>query len=210
MTKITLLESKKKPLPGKQDKTAVVCLGRFQCPHKGHELLVNAAKKAFRKGKYDAVIICIIDGKETRKDKTVNPLSAESREYYLKHATFTKGVKIVVAVNAFEAFIKCRELGYEPMCVVGGKSDDGEDRAETFKTLLDKYLKDDDGTPIVHKAISLERDPTSETAKGVSGTLVRAAVVNDKYEDFADMVSFDSELVTKKLFAELKNNIKED
>ncbi len=210
MTKITLIEAKNKPLPRKQSKTAVVCIGRFQCPHKGHELLINAAKKSFRKDKYDAVIICVINGKETRKDKSVNPLSGESREYYLKHSTFTKGTKIIVATNAFEAFIKCRELGYEPMCVVGGKSDDGEDRAETFKSLLDKYLTNDDGTSIVHKAISLKRDPTSETAKGISGSLVRAAVTNNKFEDFKDMVSFDSELVTKKLFDELKNNIKEE
>ena len=41
----------------------------------------------------------------------------------------------------FDSFIKVREMGYEPICVVGGKDDD-ENRAEGYKQILDKYFND--------------------------------------------------------------------
>jgi FAD synthase len=203
-----ILENRGKPIPPKQDKSAVIVVGRFQPPTKGHAKLMDAAKKAWREGKYDAIIVFIVEGKETSKDKKKNPLTGASRAYYLKHSTFSKGLKFVVVGSAFDAFIRCRELGYEPTCVVGGKFVKGEkeeNRAEGYKKLLDKYFKDENGDAIDHKAITLTRNQHSDGIDGISGSTVRAAVLADRYEDFEDMVDLETEKLTKKMFNELKD-----
>lgn len=203
-----ILEKKGKAIPPMQNKTAAIVIGRFQPPTLGHATLINAAKKAWRENKYDAVIVFIVEGKETSKNKKKNPLSGESREFYLKHSSFSKGLKFAVVGSAFDAFIKCRELGYEPMCVVGGKFVEGEkeeNRAEGYKALLDKYFKDNDGEPIEHKAVVLERNQHSDGVAGISGSTVRAAVLADRYDDFADMVALTSDKLIKRMFNELKD-----
>lgn len=208
MTVKIILEKRGKQIPPKQDKTAVIVVGRFQPPTLGHATLINAAKKAWRDGKYDAVIVFIVAGKETGKDKKRNPLSGESRQYYLEHSSYSKGLRFAVVGSAFDAFIKCRELGFEPMAVVGGKFVEGEkeeNRAEGYKNLLDKYFKDENDEPIEHKAIVLERNQHSDGVAGISGSTVRAAVLADRYDDFRDMVAVTSDKVAKKMFNELKD-----
>lgn len=205
-----ILEKKGSRIPPQQEQTAVVVIGRFQPPTIGHTAIINAAKKAFRKGKYDAVIVCVIAGKETSKDKQKNPLSGSSRVYYLENSSYGKGIKYIVAGSAFDAFIKCREMGYEPMCVVGGHFVSGEaeeNRAEGYKEMLDKYFKTPDGDPITHKTVVLDRDTSAGDVKGVSGSTVRAAVLHDKYEDFREMIAVDNDDIAKKMWDELKDNL---
>jgi hypothetical protein len=210
MTVRIVLEKQGSKLPPKQDKTAVLLIGRFQPPTLGHSKLIDAAKKAFRKYGYDAVIVCVVEGKETSKDTKVNPLSGKSRVFYLQNSKYGKALKYSVVGSAFDAFIKCREMGYEPMCVVGGKfvtGDKEENRAQGYKALLDKYFKEDDGTSIDHKAVVLERDPDSSGIDGISGSTVRAAVLADRYEDFKDMVALDSDELVQQMFDELKEKL---
>jgi len=209
--KILLAEKKGKSTPPMQDKTAVLVIGRFQPPTAGHSAIIDAAKKAFRKYKYDAIIVCVVEGKETSKDKSKNPLSGESRVYYLEHSSYGKGVKYIVVGNVFDAFIKCREMGYEPMCVVGGHFSfgDEENRAQSYKEILDKYFKQPDGSSIEHKAVVLERDPDAHDVKGVSGTTVRAAVIANKYEDFRDMIAIKNDDVAKQMWNELRENLED-
>lgn len=210
MTVKIILEKRGKAIPPKQDKTAVIVIGRFQPPTKGHSLLMNAAKKAWRDGKYDAVIVFVVEGKETSKDTKRNPLSGDARQYYLEHSSYSKGLRFAVVGSAFDAFIKCRELGFEPMAVVGGKFVEGEkeeNRAEGYKNLLDKYFKDENDEPIDHKAIVLERNQHSDGVSGISGSTVRAAVMADRYEDFAEMVALPSEKLIKKMWNDLKDSL---
>jgi len=205
-----LLEKKDSPMPPKQDKTAVLIIGRFQPPTKGHTALVDTAKKAFRKYKYDAIVVCVVEGKESSKDKSKNPLSGKSRVYYLQNSKYGNGIQYVVVKSAFDAFIKCRELGYEPMCVVGGHFVDGskeENRAVDYKGLLDKYFTEDDGTPITHKAVVLDRDSGASGVEGISGTTVRAAVKADRFDDFKDMVAIENEKIVKQMFDEMKSSL---
>lgn len=201
-------EKKEKQLPPKQQKTAVVVIGRFQPPTKGHAKIVDAAKKYWRKHKLDAIFLFIIEGKETSKDKLKNPLSGNERRRYIKNSTFSVGVKVEVAGSAFDAFAKCRELGYEPVAVAGGKfvsGDKGENRADAFKGILDKYFVDEKGAQIEHYAITVDRDEKSETIKGVSATLARTAAIADRYEDFSEIVSIDNEDIVKELFDRLQS-----
>jgi cytidyltransferase-like protein len=203
-----ILEKKGKAIPSKQNKTAVVIIGRFQPPTLGHGALINAAKKAWREGKYDAVILFIVEGKETSKDKKHNPLTGEQRMFYLKHSSYSKGLKFSVVGSAFDAFIRCRELGYEPMCVVGGKFVEGEkeeNRAEGYKALLDKYFKDENDDQIEHKAVVLERNQHSDGVASISGSTVRAAVLADRFDDFKDMVAITSEKLVKRMFNDIKD-----
>lgn len=207
MTVKVVLEGKKDDeLPPMQDKSAVVMIGRFQPFQKGHLAILNAAKKAFRKHKYDKVILCIIEGKQSSKDKKKNPLTGKQRKYYIEQSEASVGVDIIIASNVFDAFVKCREAGYEPMCVVGGKftGDDKEDRAKAYKGILDKYFTTPDGKEINHRAVTLSRNKNSEKVDGISGTMVRHAVKMDLYDDFKDMVPFTDENVVKKLWNDLK------
>jgi nicotinamide mononucleotide adenylyltransferase len=201
-----ILESKDSPLPPKQKKTSILVIGRFQPPTKGHGHLINAAKKAWREYKYDAIIVCIVDGKETSKNKKKNPLSGDSRKFYLEHSNYSKGLQFVIVGSAFEAFIKSREMGYEPMAVVGGKfvNDKKEDRPKGYKELLDKYFKNDDGSEIEHKAVTLERDPEAEGIESVSASTVRAAVMSNLYDDFKDLTDLENEKLTRKMFDEMQ------
>lgn len=208
MKQILLLESKKIKMPPQASKTAVVAIGRFQGVSKGHLKIINAAKKAFREYGYDKIVICIIAGEKSSKDKKKNPLSPAQRKFFLENAIGATGIKFIVASNAFEALIKCRKEGFEPMCVVGGKFSGGEDRASGYKEILDKYFKTPDGDKIHHRMISITRDKHSKSDKGISATAIRVAALNDKYEDYLDMVPFESKAVANKMWHAIKNGMK--
>jgi cytidyltransferase-like protein len=209
MTVRIILEKKGSTIPPMQHKTCVLVIGRFQPPHLGHKVIINAAKKAWRKYKYDAIVVCVVEGKQSSKNKKQNPLSGTSRVMYLENSKFGKGIHFEIVSNAFDAFVKCRELGYEPMCVVGGKFTDGEkveDRAQGYKELLDKYFKDGE-SDISHRAISITRNSMSDRVDGISGSIIRAAVISDRFEDFTEMISLDNTELISQMWNELRKNL---
>lgn len=186
-----LLEDDAKSIVPAQKKRAVVVVGRFQPPHCGHNMVIGKAKSEFKDGKYDAVVVVVVAGKKTGDNSSVNPLTAEERIKYLSYLKNSNGVKFLIANTAFEAFVKVREAGYEPVVVIGGKVGD-EDRAKTYKDILDKHFNNDDGSKIHHQAISIERDLQSDSVSGVSGSIVRAAIAADRHDDFIDWVCMDN------------------
>lgn len=207
-------EGKRYEMPPQQKKKAVVCIGRFNPPTKGHGKVINTARKSYRDDSMDAIVVVVIEGTNTSKDKQRNPLTGVQRIRYLEMSTYGRGVKYLLATNAYEALLKVRQAGYEPMTVVGGviRDDAGEvaeDRAGTYIGMLDKYFKTPDDQAIEHKAIRLERDPNADDVTGVSGSVARAAVVAGLYDDFRDMVSIDDEDIVRKMFHDIKDSISE-
>lgn len=189
------------PAPSKK---AVLVIGRFNPPHCGHGRILSVARKAFKEHKVDAIFVAIVEGEETSKNKKRNPLSGETRVKFMEASKFGKGLKYTIASNAYEAMKQVRDSGYEPLIIVGGKGE-GDNRAETYKGILDKYFKKPDGSNINHIAISVERDTDSDDEiAGISGSIVRAAVLADRYEDFADMVCLDTPELKEKIYKELR------
>lgn len=205
-----ILENANPDIPPMQRKKCVLVIGRFQPVHLGHKAIFDAAKKAKADNEYDAIVICIVDGAKSGKDKKRNPLSGRSRAQYVSNAGVGRDTKIEIVSNAFDAFAKCRKLGYEPMCVVGGKFAHGEEenRAQNYKQLLDKYFTND-GKKIKHKSISVVRDAASGGVAGVSGSKIRAAVKAGKYEDFAEMIALSDPALIKKMWHEMKHSLGE-
>lgn len=179
-------------------KKAVVILGRFQPPHIGHHKIIDRAKKVFRDNGLDAIVLVIIAGKKSSLDKQRNPLTADQREKFLNLSGRCDGIRIIQAPSAFSAFEAVRGLGLEPTHVVGGvfvnAGGDVENRAAGYKKILDEYFTDEDGSPIAHHAIAVERDVESDAlVDKVSGTMVRKAVESDDFNLFGQLVGLEAE-----------------
>lgn len=143
---------------GEQGKRAVVTIGRFNPPTRGHYKVIDAMKRFIRENKdlnLDATsILVIVDGKETGKDKTRNPLSAEDRKRFMENSGHLSGVKVLIAGSAFAAFEEVRKAGYEPIVIAAG-----DDRRENYLKMLNRYFKANDGSAIKHYSVpDLSRD----------------------------------------------------
>lgn len=203
-----IFEGKRYDIPAYQARKAVLCVGRFQPPTKGHGRAINAARRYYRDKQLDAIVVIVIEGTNTSKDKKRNPLTAEQRIRYLQASEYGKGVVYLTATNAFEAFVVARQAGYEPYAVVGGRiiTPEGveEDRASPYKEMLDKYFVGPDGKNYDHPAIMLDRDPSKGDVTGVSGSVARAAVMAGRFDDFRDMVDIQDDRIVKKLYNDIK------
>lgn len=210
-----LFEGKRYDMPKMQPKKSVVCIGRFNPPTKGHGKVINTARSVYRREALDAIVVVVIEGTNTSEDKERNPLSGAQRIRYLEASTYGKGVKYLLATNAYEALVKVRQAGYEPSSVVGGvirneAGDITEDRATSYKNMLDKYFKTPEGDEIEHNAIQLERDPKADDVSGVSGSVARVAVKMGYFDEFEKMVSLDDPTLVRKMFDDIAKSIKGD
>lgn len=208
-----LFEGKRYDMPKMQSKKAVVCIGRFNPPTKGHGKVINTARSVYRNEALDAIVVVVIEGTNTSKDKERNPLTGAQRIRYLEASTYGKGVKYLLATNAYEALLKARQAGYEPSSVVGGVIRDEagevvEDRATNYKKMLDKYFKTPEGEAIEHAAIKIERDPKADDVSGVSGSVARVAVKMGYFDEFEKMVSLDDPTLVRKMYDDIAKAMK--
>lgn len=185
-----------------QSKRAVVMLGRMNPPTVGHYKVIDAMKKFVRLNKDVTPFIVVIAGKETSKDLSKNPLSAEDRIKFITASGKANGIKVISSSSVFAAFEEIRKLGYEPFAVAAGS-----DRAKKYIELLDKYFTDD-GKKLPHEVVPglQEREdpddegtPSEEVLKLaedgediplylVSGTMARLAVKLGYKEAFSKIV----------------------
>lgn len=197
-------------------KPAVVMIGRFNPPTAGHYFVMDAMKKYIREndlGVKSAVVV-IVDGEETGKDKSRNPLTAHERQMFITASGKANGIKILTAKNGFDAFTACRAAGYEPIAIAAGS-----DRADHYLDLLDKYFnKDSNGQKITHEKVpGLDRDmqtkvPDGEIdVKAISGSMARHAAEHGYEEEFIKIVGLEkSPALGKKLYNKVKAAIKPD
>lgn len=180
-----------------QVKKAVVIIGRMNPPTLGHYYLIDKAKRLFKDKKLDGIVVAIVEGVNTSKDKKQNPLTADRRIYYMKASGHCNGLRFVVGTTAMDAFFEVRKAGFEPVWLVTG-----EDRGETYEQMLDKYFLDRTGKPIKHETLVVDREGDDENS-GVSATLARSAVEHDMFPEFQKLVDLD-EVTAKKMFNEIK------
>lgn len=222
-------DTPKKELPPVGSKKVAVVVGRFNPPTKGHYAVIDQVKKFIRKnpklGLEAAPAVVIIGGSKSDADKKRNPLSARDRELFMKASGLANGVNFSVAPNAFAAFAKLREAGYEPIAVAAG-----EDRANDYMRLLNTNFKDG-GKPIKHYKVHLPRAEGSVDADQsasdtvlqqlkddgeietdvVSGSIARRAVELGWLPEFTKIVGLeDKPELAKKLFDKIAAALKEE
>lgn len=214
---------------GQQRKRAAVVVGRFNPPTIGHYAVFDAVKKYIRDHQdleLDAVpIVVVVEGKETSKDKSKNPLTANERISFMTASGKANGVKFLTAGSAFKAFEAIRNAGYEPIAIAAGS-----DRADKYLELLDKYFKTPEGKEIDHYVIKLGRDEEASDFGGldkldknaalddllqytddeiptdmVSGSLARHAVAKGELEKFAILVGLSEKIpLAQKMYDKIK------
>lgn len=190
---------------------AICYVGRLQGITNGHIRCIAKAQQllATHEDLYSAVIVLIVEGKKSKKDKKRNPLSADRRIKYLKTLDICNGVIFVKCENVTQGFTKIIELGYTPKAVVGG-TDENEDTPNTYKKLLDKYFPNDkEGNIVSHVAISLERKKDGKPEESISGTQMRNFATSNDFESFTKASPF-NEKVTRIMFNELRKNMEDN
>lgn len=177
-----------------------ITIGHIRCITKAQEVLATSD------GKYSAVIVLIVDGKNSSKDKQRNPLSADRRIKYLKTLDICNGIIFIKCANVSDGFAQVIKKGYTPKAVVGG-TDDDENTPKTYKNLLDKYYPlDSEGHLVSHVVIPLEREKNGEIEKSISGTQMREYATIDDYASFKKASPF-NEKVTRIMYNELRKNM---
>ena len=192
---------------------AVVMVGRFQPPTKGHYHVVDKMKEYMRTNKdgVDACIIVIVDGAETSKDKSKNPLTSSERESFIRASGKADGVQILHADSAFNAFVACKRAGFEPVTVAAGS-----DRSDHYLELLDKHFnKDHTGKKITHQGLpgltrDMSGDGTGSDISKISGSNARHAAEHGYLEEFTEIVGLAHKPnLAKKLFNKVASRVKE-
>ena len=144
------------PVPAYQKKPAAVMVGRLNPPTRGHYLVIDRMKAYIRQHpelKLDVMpVVVVIAGKKTSEDKERNPLTADERTVLIESSGRANGVRVLKAADAFDAFVKVREAGLEPLAIAGG-----DDRAKKYADLLKKHFKRN-GKEVERHVISIDRN----------------------------------------------------
>lgn len=203
-------------MQNKKLKPAIVMIGRMNPPTAGHYYVIDKMKEYAREKKLSAeFIVVVIEGKETSKDKTKNPLTSDQRIKFMQASGKANGVKFMVSDNAMNAFTAVRDAGYEPAIIAAGS-----DRAKNYLEMLDKYFPiEKDGVVVKHRAVpGLERD-TQETAsedmtldvKKISGSMARHAVAHGFLDEFIEIVGLkEKPNLGKLLFDKVKQSMESE
>lgn len=225
MEDILLFEAQ--DIPPKQKKTATVIIGRFQPPHAGHYKVIQHAWKFTKEKGLDGLFIVIVEGVKTSEDKISNPLTADERIRYIKNSGRANWVKdVLIATDAFNALVKVREAGYEPIAIAAG-----DDRADKYLAMLDKYFLDENEKQIKHmKVPGLERDKGSIQSdikksamqkaldklqsggemdvEEASGSLARSAAEQGFFDEFVTIVGLEKNIpAAKQMYKKIRKSL---
>jgi len=184
----------------------VTAIGRFNPPHVGHGLMIQTAAKKARAIGADLVIF-IIEGANTSKDKAKNPLTGLERSKYLKQ--FFPGVRFETASNAYEAFWKLGQEGYKKLYLISGS-----DRADQYHAMLSRGMNNPNPDKKIdinaYDIIELSRneDPDGSGVAAASATKMRNAAENGDYDTFKDMAPAGNENIIKNMFKAVSSSLK--
>lgn len=173
---------------GRQDKSAVVVIGKFSPPQVGHYKLIAAAAKFMKEKKLDATIVCVAYRSKPKSDDIVSAIPVEDRISIMQNsgkANIINKKHFVPANGAFDAFVQVRKLGYEPIAICTA---DG-DAEKSYLDILDKYFTNDDGSKIQHFSVgTIERnvDAQGENEKSKKEAAVQILDRMLKTGEFAD------------------------
>ncbi len=174
-------------------KPIVIAPGRWNPPHRGHNLVVKKLIALGEKLNAEPVIIVVDSGKYNEK----NPLDGKTRTKYL--AEMFPCMDMVVAHNPYDAVMLLKGKGMVP---VGGVS--GSDRNDTYRGMVNRVFQKE----MDYAAEVLSRDPDSDDVTGVSGTKVRQAVLEGDFPRFKSMVGLEDRATAVELYEDLRKGLK--
>lgn len=156
--------------------------GRFQPFHLAHKLI---AEKGLKLSKASKLVIGIVKGKETSKNKDKNPLDINFQTSLIKRVL--PAAEIIEISNSFipHIAIDLREKNYEVIGIVSG--DDRKDGYNTQFKYFDNWKKSNPKfIPPKIKAYTVNR--TSKLTKDISATNVRKAISEGNEKEFRKMM----------------------
>lgn len=206
---------------GQQKKRAAVMIGRMNPPTHGHYTVIDALKKFSRVNGLVPVVV-VVEGVETSKDLTKNPLSADDRIKVMSASGRANGIKFLVAPTAMAGFEAVRGEGLEPYAIAAGS-----DRANKYLELLDKYFVATDGSKLEHVIVDGLADREDPDADGtpseeilelaekgedipvfmISGSMARLAVKLGYKKAFAKILGVKQELADV-VFTKVERSLK--
>lgn len=160
---------------GRQDKSAVVVIGKFSPPQVGHYKLITAAAKYMKASKMDATVVCVAYRAKPKADDIVSAIPVEDRISIMQHsgkANIISKKHFIPANGAFDAFVQVRKLGFEPIAICTAD----KDAEKTYLDILDKYFTNDDGSKIEHfsvKSVERNEDAQGENEKSKKDAAVK-------------------------------------
>lgn len=165
----------------RQGKTIVVAFGRFQPPTAGHQLLVD---KVMATAKANGAEHAMFSSRSEDAEK--NPLPPQQKFKWLKRffpdANFINNSKIK---NPVDMLYYLADKKYDHVIFVTG--DDRVNSYESFKKLTKKSTE-----RLKLKSISVvsagKRDPKAKGTAGISGTQLRNAVKEGKFNVFRSVL----------------------
>lgn len=172
----------------------VIAPGRFNPPHRGHNLLIDTLKKLAEKYNAEPYVFVIDSGKYGEK----NPLDGETRKKYLQ--MMYPDMNFMVFPNAFEA-VATMASDYQKV-PVGGVS--GSDRADSYKKIVGRIF--DEQAKEHYDAEVLQRDPDASDIAGISATKVRQAAADGDVAKFKSMIDLPDEQ-TEQLYRKVREGM---
>lgn len=172
----------------KGKKEAVFTIGRYNFFTGGHYSIITQLKKSNK-----PIILVLVKGKGTSKDKDKNPLNVKDQLKIIKKSAGKEIQDIIVIDNGFmgEAINAIRKKNYEPVELWTGT-----DRLKTYTDQVKKYKDTWD--------LNLKVKEIKRTGKSISATKARASVRNDDFKTFKEL----THNLDKKDFEFLKSKMK--
>jgi len=205
----------------REKKLAVVCIGRFAPPTKGHSLVFSMVNDLAKKLNADGWIFTTTSYWKTNKasnaeDRRRNPIPFEFKVSTLNKIVKEHNWSIQVydekdASSPVLAAKKLYEMGYTGVKFIAGSDRiKGEDE---YESLVKSYNgKEYDLDPITFEKAGDRVSAAASDAdfiKTISGTELRQCVLNSDFESFSKMIDSHNEDLKLKLFGIIKTNFDE-
>ena len=159
----------------------VICFGRYQPPHRGHEKMINAVAALATENRYRIFTSQSTDNKK-------NPLLYEEKIRFMRKMFPKAGRNIIEdssVYTIFDVLVKLYKQDFNKVTLVVG-----EDRLSEFRHKLIKY----NGVQSAHGFYQFKngldviscgsRDPDTNDVSGISATGMREAAFENNISDF--------------------------
>ena len=155
----------------------VFAWGRFNPPTTGHKVVMDRVAKEAKSRKAEYAIFA-----SKSNDPKKNPLTFRTKVKFLKQS-FPKHAKNISSSSNLKTVLdvmKFLNKKYQEVSLVVGS-----DRAQEFKTLLNKYNGKDYDFDEIEIISAGERDPDAEDVTGMSASKMRKFAVQGNYKEFS-------------------------
>jgi citrate lyase synthetase len=176
---------------------AVVVIGRFNPPTKGHAVVFRQAAEIAKKHQADLFVFV-----SRTEDNVSNPLSIASKIAYLE--SFFPGIQFKPMKNAYDAIKNLSNEGYSSVILLAGS-----DRAPGYNNMISRGMAKSASDPEKinlesFEVFQIDRDPDADDTSGASATKMREAAKANNWEAFKNMAPDGNDKLKKMMFNSVK------